>query len=120
MQVMVIIFLILKASYSNVLLAAAVKYNNKAETLAILGKGAYIGSQNKLTELPITDIDPKILETHFNTCIATNGRRSGDDNYEIRFQYFNLVPVIVRNDKQNFVGTSLNQCTDEMVLHCIP
>lgn len=47
-------------------LHAAVKYNNKAETLAILGKGAYIGSQNKLTELPITDIDPNILETHFN------------------------------------------------------
>lgn len=47
-------------------LHAAVKYNNKAETLAILAKGAYIGSQNKLTELPITDIDPIILETHFN------------------------------------------------------
>lgn len=97
-------------------LHAAVKYNNKAETLAILGKGAYVGSQNKLTELPITDIDPKILETHFNSCIATNGRRSGDDNYEIRFHYFNLVPVIARNnEKGNFGGTSLIQCTDEMV-----
>lgn len=106
-------------------LHAAVKYNNQAEILALLNKGAYIGSQNKFNDLPITDIDPKILETHFNTCISTNGRRSGDDNYEIRFDYSNLVPVIVRHQQESIskvpdTGNGLSkiptipQCTDEM------
>lgn len=77
-------------------LHAAVRYNNQPEILALLARGAYIGSPNKYNDLPITDIDAKVLETHFNTCISTNGRRPGDDNYEIRFDYTNLVPLIVR------------------------
>lgn len=61
-----------------------------------MARGAYIGSPNKYNDLPITDIDARVLETHFNSCISTNGRRPGDDNYEIRFDYTNLVPLIVR------------------------
>lgn len=97
-------------------LHAAVRYNNQPEILALLHKGAYIGSPNKYNDLPITDIDPKILETHFNTCISTNGRRSGDDNYEIRFDYSNLVPLVVRKEQidDSFQKIPIPQCTDEM------
>lgn len=100
-------------------LHAAVRYNNQAEILALLNKGAYIGSQNKFNDLPITDIDSKVLETHFNTCISTNGRRAGDDNYEIRFDYSNLVPVVVRREQQESrdqkpSSSAIPQCTDEM------
>lgn len=106
-------------------LHAAVRYNNQAEILALLHKGAYIGSQNKYNDLPITDIDAKILEAHFNSCISTNGRRAGDDNYEIRFDYSNLVPIIVRDTAAAAAAASsttstgdhqpaIAQCTDEM------
>lgn len=96
-------------------LHAAVRNNNHAVILALLNKGAYIGSPNNLNDLPITDIDAKVLETHLNSCISTNGRRSGDDNYKIRFDFTNLVPLIVRKEQQNaWDSAQVSQCTDEM------
>lgn len=104
-----------KDSYGNTALHAAVKYNNQAEVLALLKKGAYIGALNKVNDFPITDIDAKILEIHFNTCITTNGLRPGDDNYEIRFKYGNLVPLSVRKCAKNSLKNGkILQCTDEM------
>lgn len=96
-------------------LHAAVRNNNHPVILALLGKGAYIGSPNSLNDLPITDIDAKVLETHLNSCISTNGRRSGDDNYKIRFDFTNLVPLIVRKEQLNsWESAQVPQCTDEM------
>lgn len=103
-------------TYGCTALHVAVKYNNQPEVLALLSKGACIGAQNKLNELPITDINPTLLELHFNSCITTNGLRSGDDNYEIRFDYTNLVPLSIRKPATKVVvkNSSNFQCTDEM------
>lgn len=81
-----------KDANGNTALHMAVKYNNKSATLALLKRGAYVGAQNKFNDFPINDIDPTVLETHLNNCITTNDRRSGDDAYEIRFNFSNLVP----------------------------
>lgn len=96
-------------------LHAAVRNNNHPVILALLQKGAYIGSPNDQNDLPITDIDAKVMETHLNSCISTNGRRSGDDNFKIRFDYTNLVPLVVRKEQQNsWASAQVSQCTDEM------
>lgn len=70
----------------------AVSYSNQSLVLQLLEKGAYIGVNNKFDHLAINDINPKILETHLNSCITTNGSRSGEDQFEIIFDYMNLVP----------------------------
>lgn len=104
-----------KDTYGCTALHAAVKYNNQTEVLALLKKGAYIGTLNRVNEFPITDIDANILEIHFNSCITTNGLRPGDDNYEIRFKYGNLVPLSVRKcGKMSSKNAKILQCTDEM------
>lgn len=82
-----------KDDAGNTPLHVAVNYNIEAVVLELLKRGAYIGAKNKFNELSINDIEPRILEKHFNHCIQTNGRRSGDTNYEIIFEYSNLVPA---------------------------
>lgn len=76
----------------NTALHVAVNYNIEGVASELLKRGAYIGAKNKFNELSITDIEPRVLEKHFNQCIQTNGRRSGETNYEIIFEYANLVP----------------------------
>lgn len=71
----------------------AVKCNNSRAALRLLEKGAYIGVKNKFNHLTISNINPKVLEKHFDTCIATNGLRRSDDNFEIHIDYKNLVSV---------------------------
>lgn len=101
-----------KDDAGNTPLHVAVNYNIEPVALELLKRGAYIGAKNKFNELSINDIEPRVLEKHFNHCIQTNGRRSGDTNYEIIFEYMNLVPSGLAKEKTSKHG---NQgCTDEM------
>lgn len=102
-----------KDTFGNTALHTAVKYNNKSAILALLDQGAYVGSQNVFNDFSITDIDPKILEKHLNNCITTNDRRPGDDNYEIQFNYSNLVPGTCRKNEHTRHPTKLKH-SDEM------
>lgn len=71
----------------------AVKFNNSTAIIKLLKRGAYIGIQNKFKELPILNINSKVLEKHFDTCITTNEFRMSNDNFEIGFDFKNLVPA---------------------------
>lgn len=71
----------------------AVKFNDSKAIHKLLNHGAYIGVRNKSDQLSISNIDPRVLEKHFNNCITTNECRISDDNFEIEFDYKNLVPV---------------------------
>lgn len=99
-----------KDDAGNTPLHVAVNYNLEAVALELLKRGAYIGAKNKFNELSINDIEPRTLEKHFNHCIQTNGRRAGDNNYEIIFEYSNLVPSNLTKDKK----PGIQGCVDEM------
>ncbi len=101
-----------KDDAGNTPLHVAVNYNIEAVALDLLKRGAYIGAKNKFNELSINDIEPRILEKHFNHCIQTNGRRSGDTNYEIIFEYSNLVPADLTKAKTAKPG--IQGSSDEM------
>lgn len=103
-----------KDKFGNTALHTAVKYNNKSAILALLEQGAYVGSQNDFHDYSITDIDPKIFEKHLNNCISTNDRRPGDDNYEIQFNYSNLVPGTCRKNGINSRLPTKLKHSDEM------
>lgn len=101
----------------------AVKYNNQSAILELLKRGAYIGVKNSFNRFSISEINPKILEKHLNNCVTTNpDHRSGDDNFEIIFDFTNFVPITT---KQKFVDdmekkdtkadlNAINICADEM------
>lgn len=93
----------------------AVKYNNREAMLELMKRGAYIGAKNHFNKLAITDISPKILEKHFDSCITTNDIRRGDDNFEIQLDYTNLVPLHTRQQHQSLAKGTLDKCADEMV-----
>lgn len=101
-----------KDDAGNTPLHIAVNYNFDSVALELLKRGAYIGATNKFNELSINDIEPRILEKHFNHCIKTNDRRAGDANYEIIFEYTNLVPSSLTNEKTSKIATQGS--SDEM------
>lgn len=69
----------------------SVRCRNSEATLELLKKGAYIGVQNKLGHLGITDIDAKVLKKHLDSCITTNCLRPSDEDFEIAFDYKNFI-----------------------------
>lgn len=89
----------------------AVRFKNDGATLDLLKKASFIGSKNKFSDLPITDIKPKILEKYFDSCIKTNGKRPGDDNLQIMFDYSCFVPTKARVNAEK--SASLNH-SEEM------
>lgn len=96
----------------------AVKYNNSHVITELLKNGAYVGVKNTFNQYSISNINPKVLEKHFDSCITTNELRSGEDNFEIIFDYTNLVPSSIRFET---VKSSLNvnekivdNCANEM------
>lgn len=101
-----------KDLYGNSALHSAVKYKNDAAITNLLRNGAYIGVKNKFHEYAIADIDPDLLEKHFDHCVTANNRRPGDADYEIIFEYDNLVPV--RKSKDNNIAV-VKESADEMV-----
>lgn len=92
----------------------AVKFNNSDAILELLKKGAYIGVKNKFNQLPISNINPKVLEKHFDSCITTNDCRIGDDNFEIRFDYTNFVPAQAREQNAKNSDVVTESSPDEM------
>lgn len=76
----------------------AVRFKNDEATLELLKKSSFIGTKNKFSDLPISDIKPKILEKYFDSCIKTNGKRPGDDNLQIMFDYSCFVPTESREN----------------------
>lgn len=102
----------------------AVKYNNQSAILELLSRGAYIGVKNSFNRFSISDISPKVLEKHLDNCVTTNAdHRSGDDNFEIIFNFTNFVPIQTKQkaaeeaalgkiDTAQVVAS--NFCADEM------
>ncbi|XP_050525042.1 transient receptor potential channel pyrexia [Daktulosphaira vitifoliae] len=76
----------------NTCLHYAAKSGDREYILALLKYGAYVGKKNILGDPPLADINPRILETHLNSCIKTNGKSPKDVNYEIIFNYDFLCP----------------------------
>ncbi|VVC40501.1 Ion transport domain,Ankyrin repeat-containing domain,Ankyrin repeat [Cinara cedri] len=89
----------------NTCLHYAAKVGNRDSTMSLLEAGAYVGKRNVLGDPPLADISPKILESHLNKCIKTNGKSPKDMNYEIIFAYNFLCPPNAYNkhkDVDNF------------------
>lgn len=84
----------------------AVKCNNHEAILELLNKGAYIGMQCKSGQLAIEDIDANLFKKHLDSCVTTNGLRPNDENYEIDFNYKNLVSH-VKNPKDKSVTNEM-------------
>lgn len=93
----------------------AVKYNYSHVITELLKNGAYVGVKNTFNQYSISNINPKMLEKHLDSCITTNELRSGEDNFEIIFDYTNLVPSNNRFDTAN---SSLN-CNDKIFDNCV-
>lgn len=95
----------------------AIHFKNSRATLELLKHGAYIGVKNKFDQLSISSINPKVLEKHLDSCITTNDARPGDDNFEIQFDYTNLVPIESRECEEKSddeYKKSMEKCPDEM------
>lgn len=83
----------------NTCLHYAAKIGDRDSILSLLEKGAYIGKRNVLGDPPLADINPKILESHLNKCVKTNGKSPKDINYEIICSYNFLCPPKVYKHK---------------------
>lgn len=93
----------------------ALSRNNEDAVLKLLESGAVIEVENKYHSIALSDANPKILEKHFNGCITTNGNYF-DDNFEINFDYTNLIPIHRKSESEGSnVGEShADYCPDEM------
>ncbi|XP_025190493.1 transient receptor potential cation channel protein painless [Melanaphis sacchari] len=83
----------------NTCLHYAAKVGDRDFILSLLEKGAYIGKRNVLGDPPLADINPKILESHLNKCVKTNGKSPKDINYEIICSYNFLCPPKIYKQK---------------------
>lgn len=83
----------LKDSFGNTALYTAVIYKNKRAIEELLNRGVFIGAKNTFNRIAIEDIDTRLLKSHLDRCIQQNNRRSGDDNYELQFDFKNFVPA---------------------------
>lgn len=83
----------------NTCLHYAAKIGNQEYISHLLDQGAYIGKRNIFGDPPLVDISPKILESHFDKCIKSNGKSTKDVNYEIIFSYDFLCPPKVYKKK---------------------
>lgn len=88
----------------NTCLHYAAKVGDADLILSLLDQGAYVGKRNVLGDPPLADISPKILESHLNSCIKTNGKSPKDVNYEIICSYNFLCPpkIYKRKDIDNY------------------
>uniref|UniRef100_A0A182PI96 Uncharacterized protein n=1 Tax=Anopheles epiroticus TaxID=199890 RepID=A0A182PI96_9DIPT len=77
----------------------AAKYKIGHAQELLLAKGAYIGGVDSWGNLLISEIDPLLLETHLDSCITTNSRLPGDEDYEIRINFSNFMPPASRAGK---------------------
>jgi ankyrin repeat protein len=87
-------------NFNNTALHYAVVDKNEEAIKKLLEKKAYIGIPNKVDKLPINNIDPEVLERHFDYCITANEKRPGDDEYKITLDYACLVPPEPREPEE--------------------
>ncbi|XP_059621000.1 transient receptor potential cation channel protein painless [Phlebotomus argentipes] len=80
----------------------AVRYKEEKAIRALLDKNTYLGTRNVFQDLPITEMNPNLLEEYFDSRITTNGRRAGDEDLEIYFDYSCLVPPDVCETAEKF------------------
>ncbi|XP_019543489.3 transient receptor potential cation channel protein painless [Aedes albopictus] len=93
----------------------AVKYKVDDAVDLLLKSSAYIGKLNMFKELPICEMSPEVLENYLDSCLTTNDKRPGDDEYEINIDYSCLVPP---EYKSNFTGdrtANASNIADEML-----
>lgn len=83
----------------NTCLHYAAKIGDRDFILSLLEKGAYVGKRNVFGDPPLADISPKILESHLNKCVKTNGKSPKDIRYEIICSYNFLCPPKVYKQK---------------------
>lgn len=74
----------------------AVKYKNTEAVHKLLEHSAYIGTKDKFNDIAIHEISPEVLEKHFDSCVTTNEKRPGDEQYEIYIDFTSLVPPNAR------------------------
>lgn len=95
----------------------AVKYKVDVAVDLLLQHSAYIGTLNMFKELPICEMNPDALEGYLDSCITTNEKRPGDDDYEINIDFSCLVPPVYKKNfsesKQRNVGAQ--PAIDEML-----
>lgn len=77
----------------NTVLHLAVRLNSPRIIRILLDKGAYIGYKNALEEMPVTRMNPEILESYLDDCISTNNLRHTNNKYEIIYNYNFIAPV---------------------------
>uniref|UniRef100_A0A182XWK0 Ion transport domain-containing protein n=1 Tax=Anopheles stephensi TaxID=30069 RepID=A0A182XWK0_ANOST len=70
----------------------AVKYKIDHAQELLLAKGAYVGGENMFGESPISDMDSLLLEKHLDSCVTSNDRKPGDEDYEVRIDFSNFIP----------------------------
>uniref|UniRef100_A0A182VYC4 Uncharacterized protein n=1 Tax=Anopheles minimus TaxID=112268 RepID=A0A182VYC4_9DIPT len=70
----------------------AVRYNIDHCQELLLARGAYIGGKDLFGELPINDMESLLLEKHLDSCVTSNDRNPGDDDYEMIIEYKNFTP----------------------------
>lgn len=106
-----------KDEFGSTALHYAVKYNNKDVILALLERGAYWGAKNIFGKIPISNVNSNILEDHLNNCVTANDDQCfGGNEYEIRFNYKNLVPPEYNDEKiLDFVTEAKPKCYEEMI-----
>uniref|UniRef100_A0A182P4H0 Ion transport domain-containing protein n=1 Tax=Anopheles epiroticus TaxID=199890 RepID=A0A182P4H0_9DIPT len=70
----------------------AVRYKIDHAQELLLAKGAYIGGEDLLGDLPISEMDSFLLEQHLDSCVTNNDRKPGDEDYEVRINFSNFIP----------------------------
>ncbi|XP_055547241.1 transient receptor potential cation channel protein painless-like [Wyeomyia smithii] len=96
----------------------AVKYKVDGAVELLLKHSAYIGTVNMFKELPICEMSPEILQEHLNSCITTNDKRPGDDDYEVNIDFSCLVPPVYKRNHTGDVkkdAAGLKEISDEML-----
>ncbi|XP_053680087.1 transient receptor potential cation channel protein painless-like [Anopheles nili] len=87
----------------------AVQYKIEHAQELLLKNGAYIGAQNIFNELPITNMDPDLLEKHLDTCISNNRRIPGDEDYGVIIDYKNFIPPTLKTTDTEQQDTCKNE-----------
>ncbi|XP_034482998.1 transient receptor potential cation channel protein painless-like [Drosophila innubila] len=68
----------------------AISYNKEFGVRELLKHDAYLGMKSYFNELAIDDIDPVLLEEHFDDCITSEGSSRADKNFKIILNYKTL------------------------------
>lgn len=85
-----------KDKFGYTALSVSVRSTNPNVTAKLLNCGAYIGSVSKWGDMAIGDIQPQLLEKHFDSCITTDDTNINSESLGLTFDYKNLIPLCSR------------------------